>query len=545
VPGIAVADAITLNGGTLQITAGTPLTLHANRGITLDTNGGTFSVDASKSLNYAGIIAGTGGLTKSGSGTMTLSGASTYSGGATISAGTLKVGIASVGSVGAVTSGALGTGTTTVASGAALDLNGMTIPNAMSVAGTGISSGGSLFNTAATAASVTGPITLSANSTFISTPGLTLGTINGGLYALTVTASTAAGTGDITLNGPVTFSGENISTFTASRNININNTITVNGTTSASGIALKFSQGATNSGDYNFGLTASGAGVGMTASFAGSINFANTASTFSTQNYTAAAKSYTLVDSFTTAAPSTSTFYCVTTTHCGGSNAVNFALAGDINATGFTAANMRAVGPTNNVGYAGIFEGLGHKINNLTLSGSGNVALFQSTAANAEIRNLRLSAANISGGSYTGALVANTSSSLKITNVVLDSTSSVTGGSSDNVGGLVGRANGGGSFTNVYVLGTSVNGGGYVGGVAGYTTMSATNVHKVGNVTATGTYVGGAFGYISATLSNVDSQIRAALLESVDSSVTLPTARSAMHLPQALLRQRLQVKSVV
>jgi hypothetical protein len=34
-------------------------------------------VDASKSLNYAGIIAGTGGLTKSGSGTLSLSGGNT------------------------------------------------------------------------------------------------------------------------------------------------------------------------------------------------------------------------------------------------------------------------------------------------------------------------------------------------------------------------------------------------------------------------------------------------------------------------------------
>jgi hypothetical protein len=98
----------------------------------------------------------------------------------------------------------------------------MTIPNALSVAGTGISSGGSLFNTAATAASVTGPITLAANSTFISTPGINLATVNGGAFSLAVTAGTGAGTGDITLNGPVTLSGENISTFTASRHININ-----------------------------------------------------------------------------------------------------------------------------------------------------------------------------------------------------------------------------------------------------------------------------------------------------------------------------------
>ena len=146
----------------------------------------------------------------------------------------------------------------------------MTISNAMSVAGTGISSGGSLFNTALTAASVTGPITLTANSTFISTPGITLGTVNGGAYSLAVTAGTGAGTGDITLNGTVTFSGENISTFTASRNLNINAPINVNGTTAASGIALVYNK-ANSTGDYNFGLTASGSGATLAASFSGAI----------------------------------------------------------------------------------------------------------------------------------------------------------------------------------------------------------------------------------------------------------------------------------
>jgi hypothetical protein len=265
-----------------------------------------------------------------------------------------------------VTSGALGTAAITVNSGAALDLNGMTLPNALSVAGTGILSGGSLFNTAATSASITGPITLTANSTFISTPGLTLGTVNGGIYSLAITAGTGVGTGDITLNGPVTFSGENISTFTASRNININAPINVNGTTSASGIALIYNK-TNGTGDYNFGLTSSGAGAAMTASFAGAINFASTASTFTTQNNVATAKTFILVNAFTSATPGVTTFYCSTTTQCG-ANTQNFALANDIDASTFTTtglaagpkfANMRVLGTTNAT-YTGTFSGLGH-----------------------------------------------------------------------------------------------------------------------------------------------------------------------------------------
>jgi len=45
-------------------------------------------------VTYAGVISGTGGLSKTGVGTQTLSGASTYTGATAISAGTLKAGVA-------------------------------------------------------------------------------------------------------------------------------------------------------------------------------------------------------------------------------------------------------------------------------------------------------------------------------------------------------------------------------------------------------------------------------------------------------------------
>ena len=46
----------------------------------------------SNALTYAGVISGTGTVTKSGAGTLTLTGANTYAGGTTISAGTLSLG---------------------------------------------------------------------------------------------------------------------------------------------------------------------------------------------------------------------------------------------------------------------------------------------------------------------------------------------------------------------------------------------------------------------------------------------------------------------
>ena len=65
-PGSAVADQLTLSGGTLQTTSS--FTLSTNRGITLSTGGGTINTDASTTLTYGGVIDGTTAFTKSGDG---------------------------------------------------------------------------------------------------------------------------------------------------------------------------------------------------------------------------------------------------------------------------------------------------------------------------------------------------------------------------------------------------------------------------------------------------------------------------------------------
>ncbi|WP_291312922.1 autotransporter-associated beta strand repeat-containing protein, partial [Devosia sp. 66-14] len=62
-------------GGTVQIAAGQTLT-----------TGG-----ADTSTSFAGVISGSGGLTKTGTGTFTLSGSNTYAGTTTVSGGTLEL----------------------------------------------------------------------------------------------------------------------------------------------------------------------------------------------------------------------------------------------------------------------------------------------------------------------------------------------------------------------------------------------------------------------------------------------------------------------
>ena len=118
------------------------------------TTGGT-----NASTTYAGVISGSlGNLTKVGTGTFILSGANSYGGTTTVSAGVLR----------ALTNTALGSaaGGTTVASGAALEIDGgLTMgAEALTLAGTGIANGGALRSISGDNVIGFGAITLSADA---------------------------------------------------------------------------------------------------------------------------------------------------------------------------------------------------------------------------------------------------------------------------------------------------------------------------------------------------------------------------------------------
>src|SRR5207247_1558771 len=134
-PAVATPGKLTFGGGTLRTTAS--FTLAANRGIAL-TGAGTISTNPGTTLTYGGIIAGASPLTKAGTGPLPLSGANTYSGATTVSAGVLDV----------QNNTALGAtaGATTVAGGAALQLDGsgLVVAEPVTLNGTGIAGGGAL-----------------------------------------------------------------------------------------------------------------------------------------------------------------------------------------------------------------------------------------------------------------------------------------------------------------------------------------------------------------------------------------------------------------
>ena len=164
--------------------------------------------DQSTNGTYAGIMSGTGGLTKSGTGNVTLSGANTYSGGTTVTGGTL-------------------TGTTTSLQGAIANNAAVVFDQATDGTYAGVMSGtGGLTN------SGTGNVTLSGANSYSGGTTVTGGTLTGtttslqgaiannatvvfdqatdGTYAGAMSGTgglTKTGTGNVILSGANTYSG--------------------------------------------------------------------------------------------------------------------------------------------------------------------------------------------------------------------------------------------------------------------------------------------------------------------------------------------------
>jgi autotransporter-associated beta strand protein len=189
----------------------------------------TLNGDGAGIVTLSGIInTGNGSkdysITKSGASNFLLSGTNTYRGATNINAGILT--IQNNAALGAVSAG------TTVASGAALQIQGgITVgTEALTLNGTGISSGGAFRNVSGTN-SFAGAITFGSASSISSDAGtLTLsGNVNNGGFLFTETGagnvtitSVISGTGGLTKNGAgtLTLSGAASNTYTGATTVN-------------------------------------------------------------------------------------------------------------------------------------------------------------------------------------------------------------------------------------------------------------------------------------------------------------------------------------
>ncbi len=127
----AVASTAVLNAA--QTISGLSTGTLGTGAATLTLTGATSILTVSQATNstFAGVISGTGGLAKTGTGTLTLSGANTYTGATTVGGGTLRVnGSLAAGSAVAVASGATLGGTGTVGGTVALAGGSVLAPGA-------------------------------------------------------------------------------------------------------------------------------------------------------------------------------------------------------------------------------------------------------------------------------------------------------------------------------------------------------------------------------------------------------------------------------
>ncbi|MBR4643542.1 MAG: CotH kinase family protein [Bacteroidaceae bacterium] len=112
----------------------------------------------------------------------------------------------------------------------------------------------------------------------------------------------------------------------------------------------------------------------------------------------------------------------------GGENKANAVLNTDLNMEDFQ-SEFVPIG-NSKVQYGGKFDGGGHVISNLNISGKDNVGLFGMCAAGTEIQNLHLDATcSVSGANYVGGLIGYVrSGTVKITKCSTAATVTATGG---------------------------------------------------------------------------------------------------------------------
>jgi filamentous hemagglutinin family protein len=175
-----------------------------------------------------------------------------------------------------------------------------------------------------------------------------------------------------------------------------------------------------------------------------------------------------------------------------GKLAGNYVLGANIDAAAIsTGLGFTPIG-TATTAFSGTFDGLGHTISNLTIKRptTDYVGLFGNVATGAVIRNVGLVGGSVSGNNYVGGLVGTNNGAIGNSYSSV-SVSSVNG---HNIAGLVGTNNG--KISNSYAMG-SVSGNSNAGGLVGQNTGLINFSYATGSVTgsAASSLLGGLVGY--------------------------------------------------
>jgi len=192
---LGIANSQALGSGALTMAAGTTLQFAASgltiaNAIALPSAAPTIDTGGN-SVMLSGVISGSGGLTKIGTGLLDLAGKNTYSGGTTLTGGTLGIG----------NSQALGSGALTMAAGTTLQFaaSGLTVANAI------VSSGAApTIDTGANSVTLSGVISGPGGLTKIGAGLLDLAGANTYTGATIVTGGTLRIAGDISSSSGVT-----------------------------------------------------------------------------------------------------------------------------------------------------------------------------------------------------------------------------------------------------------------------------------------------------------------------------------------------------
>jgi len=182
-----------------------------------------------------------------------------------------------------------------------------------------------------------------------------------------------------------------------------------------------------------------------------------------------------------------------------------FRLMADIELSGYPAGEHNVIGVNYQAAFQGIFDGNGHTLSDLTITGTGHLGVFGHLADKAEVRNLGVVNVNItSRNSHNGSLVGQNRGI--VTNCY--SAGSINCYSADPIGlgaggiaGLVGENTG--TVTQCYSTGV-VSGRGSLAGLVGYNSGVVTYCYSAVRISGTGesTVLGGLVGSGEAAINS-------------------------------------------